>query len=90
MEDLTPFSKQPEFNSLTEIMERFHHVPYEQFQKELHDWFMSNLLSKGEDLNDLQKEGLPDLPSFISEIYHRAEVLQALSDYQINRKDGED
>jgi hypothetical protein len=83
MEDFKPLSNQPDFGSLTGIMEMFHRIPYEQFQKELNDWFTSNLLEKGVDLNDLHENGLPGLPSLISEIYHRAEVLQTLSENQI-------
>jgi hypothetical protein len=89
MEDLTPLNDQPDFTTLTGIMERFHHVPYEQFQKELNDWFTSNLLEKGMDLNELQRKGFHGLPDFISQIYHRAEVLQTLSENQI-KNDHED
>lgn len=79
----------PDFSTLTGIMERFHRVPYEQFQRELNDWFTRNLLEKGMDLSTLQQNGFPDLPNLISSIYHRAEVLQTLSENQI-KTDHED
>ncbi|EHQ24757.1 hypothetical protein Mucpa_0565 [Mucilaginibacter paludis DSM 18603] len=73
----------PDFSTLTGIMERFHRVPYEQFQKELNDWFTGNLREQGIDLNTLQEDGIIGLPNLISEIYHRAEVLQIMSENQI-------
>lgn len=79
----------PDFSTLTGIMERFRRVPYEQFQKELNEWFTNSLLEKGMDLNALQQNGFPGLPNFISEIYHRAEVLQIMSENQI-KTDHED
>lgn len=88
MEDLTPFN-QLDFSTLTGVMERFQRVPYEQFQRELNDWFTSNLLEKGMDLNALPRNGFPGLANFINEIYHNAEVLQTLSENQI-KNDHED
>lgn len=79
----------PDFSTLTGIMERFYRVPYEQFQRELNDWFTGNLLEKGMDLNTLQQNGFPGLPNLISSIYHRAEVLNTLSENQI-KTDHED
>jgi hypothetical protein len=79
----------PDFSTLTGIMERFYRVPYEQFQRELNDWFTGNLLEKGLDLNTLQQNGFPDLPNLISSIYRRAEVLQTSSENQI-KTDHED
>jgi len=79
----------PDFSTLTGIMERYYRVPYEQFQRELNDWFTDNLLEKGMDLNTLQQNGFPGLPNLISSIYHRAEVLNTLSENQI-KTDHED
>jgi hypothetical protein len=79
----------PDFSTLTGIMERFYRVPYEQFQRELNDWFTGNLLEKGLDLNTLQQNGFPDLHNLISSIYRRAEVLQTSSENQI-KTDHED
>jgi hypothetical protein len=75
----------PEFSSLTEIMERFNTVPYDQFQQELNDWFKRNLAkSQGaESLQNLETSGIGNLPALVSEIYHRAELLTALSEAKI-------
>ncbi|MEZ2334721.1 hypothetical protein AB6735_03765 [Mucilaginibacter sp. RCC_168] len=75
----------PEFNSLTEIMERFNTVPYDQFQLELNEWFTRNLAkSQGaEELQNLDTSGIGNLPALVSEIYHRAELLHALSEAKI-------
>lgn len=83
MEELKPGSNPPNFGSISEIMERFGRVPFEQFQKELNDWFMSGLKEKGIDVAELEKQGYPDLPDLISSIYHKAEVLQTLADLKI-------
>ena len=78
-------SEMPEFSSLTEIMERFNTVPYDQFQQELNDWFKRNLVkSQGvEALQNLESSGIGNLPALVSEIYHRAELLTALSEAKI-------
>ncbi|AMR32374.1 hypothetical protein A0256_13555 [Mucilaginibacter sp. PAMC 26640] len=71
----------PEFDSLTEIMERFNTVPYDQFQLELNDWFYKNLAKnqEGSELQNLENPCIGKLPALVSEIYHRAELLGALS-----------
>jgi len=75
----------PEFSSLTEIMERFNTVPYDQFQQELNDWFKRNLAKsqRAESLQNLESSGIGNLPALVSEIYHRAELLHALSEAKI-------
>ena len=75
----------PEFGSLTEIMERFYTVPYDQFQRELDDWFKRNLAKTqgGDSLQNLENSGLGKLPALVSEIYHRAELQHALSEAKI-------
>lgn len=75
----------PEFSSLTEIMERFKTVPYDQFQKEVNDWFHRNLGKslEGSELQHLENSCIGNLPALVSEIYHRAELLGALSDAKI-------
>lgn len=83
MEELKPDNTPPKFGSLAEIMERFGQVPYEQFQKELNDWFVAGLKENGMNVTDLEKQGYPDLSTLISSIYHKAEVLQTLSDLKI-------
>ena len=80
MDDLKPNNKNPDFGTLTEIMERFAQIPYEQFQQELHDWFNNSLSEKGIDLQQLQDKGLVRLPDLVSFIYHEAEVKQLLND----------
>lgn len=76
----------PEFSSLTEIMERFNTVPYDQFQQELNEWFYRNLANSqnADALQDLENSGIESLPALVSEIYHRAELLGALSDAKIS------
>lgn len=80
MENLKPQNDQPDFGTLTGIMERFAQIPYEQFQQELHDWFYSSLSEKGIDVQQLQLKGLACLPELVSAIYHEAEVKQLLND----------
>lgn len=81
----------PEFSSLTEIMERFKSVPYDQFQQELNDWFKRSLAkTQGADtLQNLESSGLGKLPALVSEIYHRAELQHALSEAKITTGDEE-
>lgn len=78
-----PKSDLPSFSTLMEIMERFQTIPYEQFQQELQDWFTRNLEAQGRNAEDLAKQGFPNLPELISNIYHQAEVMQTLSDNRI-------
>ena len=81
----------PEFKSLTEIMDRFNAVPYDQFQQELNDWFYRTLDMQqgGSGLQDLKTSGIGNLPALVSEIYHRAELLSALSDAKIITGNGD-
>jgi len=80
MDELKPKKDTPDFGTLTGIMERFAQIPYEQFQRELHDWFYHSLSKKGIDLQQLQDKGLPNLPELVSFIYHEAELKQLLND----------
>ncbi|MFS2187237.1 hypothetical protein ACCC92_11235 [Mucilaginibacter sp. Mucisp84] len=80
MENLKPHQDQPDFGTLTGIMERFAQIPYEQFQQEIHDWFYNSLSEKGIDLQQLQDKGLTHLPDLVSFIYHEAELKQLLND----------
>ncbi len=81
MEDKKPHQSSPDFGTLTGIMERFVQVPYEQFQRELDDWFAESLAEKGIDLQQaLRQEGLAFLPQLVSFIYHEAEVKPLLND----------
>ena len=75
----------PEFSSLTEIMERFYTVPYEQFQKELNEWFYRKLADHqgASEKQNSETSYIGNLPALVSEIYHRAEYLQALSEAKI-------
>lgn len=80
MEDLQPEKHMPHFGSLTEIMQRFAEVPYEQFQQELNDWFSQSMSDKGIDHTQLQRSGLPNLTEMVSAIYHQAEIKHLLND----------
>lgn len=85
MEDQKAHLQKPDFNSLTEIVERFYAIPYDQFQQELNDWFYSRL-SPEQCAGELQNPETPsigNLPTLVSEIYHRAELLSALSESKI-------
>ncbi len=84
MDELKPHDDQPDFGTLTGIMERFAQIPYEQFQQELHDWFYRSLSEKGIDVQQLQGNGLANLPELISFIYHEAELKQLLNDQSIS------
>jgi hypothetical protein len=92
MEDLKPSNYQPNFGSLTEIMERFQSVPYEQFQSELQNWFEQNL-SEQKGLKN--REDLHEAPNFlkllalISKIYFQAEVNQTLAEANIQSNSDE-
>ena len=81
MEDLKPNNDMHNFGSLTEIMDRFAQVPYEQFQRELDSWFYGSLSAKGIDQKQLQQLGFFNLPDLVSAIYHQAEVLHLLNDH---------
>lgn len=83
MDELSASKKQFDFGSLTGIMEHFANVPYEQFQKELNDWFYKSLSEKGIDLQQMQASGFTNLPDLISLIYHEAELKQLLYDKSI-------
>ena len=85
MDAQSALPEMPEFNSLTEIMERFNAVPYDQFQQELNDWFNRNLAKSqnGSELQNIKSSGIGNLPALVSEIYHRAELLTALSEAKI-------
>jgi len=75
----------PEFSSLTEIMERFYTVPYDQFQKELNEWFYRNLANfqNASEPQNPETSRIGNLPALVSEIYHRAELQHALSEAKI-------
>jgi hypothetical protein len=80
-----PSNHPPSFSTLTDIMERFQTVPYDQFQQELQSWFEQNL-AKQKNLTTEELHQDPDLQqllALIAKIYHQAEVNQTLSDHQI-------
>ena len=89
MDETKPSNPPPTFSTLTEIMERFRAVPYEQFQQELQAWFEHGLEAKGMDKETLEHT-LPGIPHLISGIYHRAEVQQTLSEHHITRAGHDD
>jgi hypothetical protein len=90
MEELHTSNNPPEFGSLSEIMERFHSVPYDLFQQELQNWFERGI-AKQKGLTETKE--LRASPNFmqlfevIGKIYHQAEVSQTLSDAQIPTTD---
>jgi hypothetical protein len=91
MEELQSNNNQPDFSSLTGIMNHFYNVPFEQFQKELNDWFTKALLEKGIDQQNLKLSGdsnLSSLPDLVSKIYHQAELLKTISESKIDLPDG--
>jgi hypothetical protein len=67
---------QPDFSTLTGIMEYFTKVPFEIFKKELTGWFMKELPGKRPDL--VNSNGEPDLPEgfgeLIESIFRQAEL----------------
>jgi hypothetical protein len=90
MEELQSKSSQPDFSSLTGIMEHFYNVPFEHFQQELNDWFTKALLEKGIDPENIQINGVSNLssvPDLVSKIYHQAELLKTISESKINLSD---
>lgn len=86
MDESQPQNNVPAFSSLTEIMERFQAVPYEQFQKELQSWFEASLAQKDQ-FSKIKGLGthfdLSKLTDLIGNIYHQAEVSQLLSNTKI-------
>jgi hypothetical protein len=75
-----------DFSSLSEIMERFNSIPFEQFQRELSEWFIANLSKQGIDVGNLSEREalvLNQLSDLTKSIYHQAEVSQTLSDLRI-------
>lgn len=90
MEEVQLEANQPSFSSLTEIMDHFYNVPFEQFQKELNDWFSKSLLEKGNGTGKLQNLGITNLSSIqdlASKFYHQAELLKTISESKINLPD---
>jgi hypothetical protein len=90
MEDLQSTTNQPDFSTLTGIMDYFHRVPFETFQKDLNDWFSKALLDKGIDPENIQIKGHPNLssvPDLVSQIYHQAELLKTVSEFNIKPSD---
>ncbi|RYG06628.1 MAG: hypothetical protein EOO07_28875 [Chitinophagaceae bacterium] len=85
MDAQSALPEMPNFSSLTEIMERFNTVPYDQFQKELNEWFTRSLANSqnADALQNLENSCIGNLPALVSEIYHRAELLTALSEAKI-------
>ena len=85
--DLPSQDKPLDFTTLSEIMQHFHNVPYDQFQIELNDWFIRKMSEGQVGLTVEEKQSLPDLsqlPRLISKIYHHAEVMTVISDYKIH------
>ena len=91
MDELKPHSSNPNFSSLTEIMERFRSVPYEQVQIELQNWFERSLAEQESvEVKDLQDNPhLFELRDLVSKIYHQAETLQLLLEHHINTNQDE-
>lgn len=49
--DVKQAEKHPtEFNTLSEIMEYFHSVPFDDFRKNINEWFIKQLKKKRPDL----------------------------------------
>lgn len=70
------------FSSITEIMEHFRTVPYEQFQQELQSWFEQGL-AKQRAVNPVDRQAPPafaNLRELVSFIYHDAELKQLLNE----------
>jgi hypothetical protein len=78
MEHLKSTHEPPCFGSLTEIMELFACLPYEQFQQTLRAWFQQTLSEKGYDQTQLQHNSPVNLQELVSLIYHQAELKQLL------------
>jgi len=90
MEELNTSNQSIEFGSLTEIMERFQSVPYEQFQQELQNWFEHNLVKQKGLSGTKELQASPDFLqpfSLVSKIYHQAELLHTISESKINLSD---
>ena len=67
-------SIKPDFSTLTGIMEYFHKVPFEQFKKELNEWFKSELAEKNKLSKSAGVNTLPDnFEGFIESIFKLAE-----------------
>ena len=79
MKTQNELSEKPDFSSLRKIMERFHEVPYGQFQQELDTWFTEGM-QNGSNAN---MEFLSRLKDLASSIYHEAEVKQLLHDQSL-------
>ncbi|WP_259065094.1 hypothetical protein HDF24_00575 [Mucilaginibacter sp. X4EP1] len=91
MEELQSNNNQPDFSSLTGIMNHFYNVPFEQFQKELNDWFTKALWEKGIDPQNIKLSGDSNFSSvqdLVSKIYHQAELLKTITESKIDLPDG--
>lgn len=75
---------EPNFSTLTGIIDRFYSIPYKQFQQELDEWFRNGLAKKGVDFNYLFNNGAKHLSAILDQlvtpIYSSAEQ----RDYQQN------
>jgi len=80
MNELDDSIYKPDFSTLAGIMEHFSKVPFEQFKKELDEWFYQSLQGRGNDLNSLNCEDTSKLPDqlklLVQQIYEEAEKLE--------------
>jgi hypothetical protein len=76
----TDKNDKPDFSTLGGIMAYFGQVPFEQFRRELDEWFLKGLEEKGidlENLNGINTKDFPvDLRALIKNIYDQGEILQ--------------
>jgi len=91
MNELDDSVYKPDFSTLAGIMEHFSKVPFEQFKKELDEWFYQSLQGKDKDLNSLNCEDASKLPDqlklLVQQIYKEAEELEKKQNAQHRKSD---
>lgn len=74
----------PDFSTLTDIMKRFHEVPYEQFQQELHAYFEKNFPDPAADLPACERDSMlkfkEQIMHLTDDLFNQAGMVQQCKD----------
>lgn len=74
----------PDFSTLTNIMRRFHEVPFEQFQQELHTYFDNNFPDPKADLSACERDNMLQFKQKImcltDDLFKQAGIVQQCKD----------
>lgn len=77
-------SNTPDFSTLTAIMKRFHEIPYEQFQKELHGYFDSNFPNPDVELSPAEQDAIlkfkGEIMRLTDDLFQQGDIVQECKD----------